>query len=128
MVINEKLTTGSMKDYIVEQGTTGVWSYRKWNSGIAEIWFTQTQAHQFSSTVTWGSVYESPSVQYTYPENFFISEPLNLIQKGGGSGGWLEIGSGATKDKTPNIWVIYPVNKTNATTAYISVYSIGRWK
>ncbi len=25
-------------DYIVEQGTSGIWTYRKWNSGIAECW------------------------------------------------------------------------------------------
>ena len=26
------------EDYIVEQGTSGIWTYRKWNSGIAECW------------------------------------------------------------------------------------------
>lgn len=25
-------------DYIVEQGTSGIWAYRKWNSGRAECW------------------------------------------------------------------------------------------
>ena len=25
-------------DYIIEQGTNGIWTYRKWNSGIAECW------------------------------------------------------------------------------------------
>lgn len=25
-------------DYIVEQGTSGIWTYRKWNSGLAEYW------------------------------------------------------------------------------------------
>lgn len=25
-------------DYVVEQGTTGVWIYQKWNSGWAECW------------------------------------------------------------------------------------------
>lgn len=25
-------------DWIVEQGTSGIWTYRKWNSGIAECW------------------------------------------------------------------------------------------
>lgn len=25
-------------DYIVEQGTSGIWTYRKWNSGIGEYW------------------------------------------------------------------------------------------
>lgn len=25
-------------DYIVAQGTSGIWFYRKWNSGLAEFW------------------------------------------------------------------------------------------
>ena len=25
-------------DYVVEQGISGIWTYRKWNSGIAECW------------------------------------------------------------------------------------------
>lgn len=28
----------SSVDYIVEQGVDGIWTYRKWNSGIAECW------------------------------------------------------------------------------------------
>ena len=28
----------SMQDYIVEQGTSGIWTYRKWASGILEYW------------------------------------------------------------------------------------------
>ena len=27
-----------INDYVVEQGTSGIWTYRKWNSGIAEYW------------------------------------------------------------------------------------------
>lgn len=34
--IAEKL--GLIADYVVEQGTSGIWTYRKWNSGIAECW------------------------------------------------------------------------------------------
>ena len=25
-------------DYIVEEGTSGIWTYKKWNSGIVECW------------------------------------------------------------------------------------------
>ena len=30
-------------DYVVAQGTSGIWTYRKWNSGIAECWAKITQ-------------------------------------------------------------------------------------
>ena len=34
----KETTPESAVDYIVEQGTSGNWTYRKWNSGIAEFW------------------------------------------------------------------------------------------
>lgn len=33
-----RYTESPEADYIVEQGTSGIWTYRKWNSGIAECW------------------------------------------------------------------------------------------
>lgn len=32
------LGNDSLADYVVEQGTSGIWTYRKWNSGVAEAW------------------------------------------------------------------------------------------
>ena len=32
------LDSGNTADYVVEQGTQGDWTYRKWNSGFAECW------------------------------------------------------------------------------------------
>ena len=37
-----KMLNAIKVDYIVEQGTSGGWTYRKWNSGIAECWGTGT--------------------------------------------------------------------------------------
>ena len=33
----------SINDYIVEHGTSGIWTYRKWASGVAECWGKITQ-------------------------------------------------------------------------------------
>ena len=30
--------TNTVIDYVVEKGSTGIWDYRKWNSGDAECW------------------------------------------------------------------------------------------
>ena len=30
--------------YIVEQGTSGIWTYRKWSDGIAECWCSKTDS------------------------------------------------------------------------------------
>lgn len=43
-----------LQDYIVEQGSKGIWTYRKWNSGIAECW----GVYSYSTSVS--SVWASP--------------------------------------------------------------------
>ena len=40
-------------DRIVEQGTSGIWTYRKWNSGKIEMW---TNSHQFPVSFTKSSI------------------------------------------------------------------------
>lgn len=32
------ITTLPMEDWIVGKGTSGIWTYKKWNSGVAECW------------------------------------------------------------------------------------------
>lgn len=125
--INEAINELSV-DYIVEQGTSDIWSYRKWNSGLVECWTTTPVKFTFTNTKAWGSVYESPLTYYSYPPNLFINDPNIIIQKAGGSGGWLEIGSGSSIERTPGIYIIYPVNKTSSMTSYISIYASAKWK
>ena len=40
------------KDYVVEQGTSGIWTYRKWNSGKAECWGIYNEKKEFYTTVS----------------------------------------------------------------------------
>lgn len=35
---NLQINGSSMPDFVTEQGTSGIWSYRKWKSGIKECW------------------------------------------------------------------------------------------
>ena len=43
----------TLGDYVVEQGTNGVWTYRKWESGIAECWgdITRTTSNWANSSL-----------------------------------------------------------------------------
>lgn len=36
--ILDKILPIDQVDYVVEQGTSGIWTYRKWSSGFAECW------------------------------------------------------------------------------------------
>lgn len=38
------IVSGSpLADFIIEQGTSGIWTYRKWNSGIYDAWFMNNE-------------------------------------------------------------------------------------
>ena len=75
-------------DYVVEQGTSGIWTYRKWNSGIAECWgnTTYTQSSNFGA---WGNNYISSVISpKAYPFTF-IENPNEIIYVSSPSGsGW----------------------------------------
>lgn len=44
-------------DYILSQGTTGVWTWRKWASGIAEMWAVFGTDTLAMTAQTWGDLY-----------------------------------------------------------------------
>ena len=69
---------GIQIDYIVEQGASGDWNYRKWASGIAECWARKSITTDVASA--WGSLYTSGLVEETnlkYP--FAFVAPPSLI-------------------------------------------------
>ena len=47
----EKITAHDV-DYIVDEGTSGDSTYRKWNSGLAECWGTATNGSNGACSVT----------------------------------------------------------------------------
>lgn len=56
------LDTANTADFVVEQGTQGDWTYRKWNSGFAECWR--------NVSVTPGNVNGTNSITMTLPFTF----------------------------------------------------------
>ena len=53
-------------DYVVSQGTSGIWAYRKWNSGRAELWATDSVS-SLAITTAKGSLYSSAQRQVNLP-------------------------------------------------------------
>lgn len=51
----EILTERNTVDYLVEKGTSGIWTYEKYNSGFARCYGAQSDT--VSCTTAWGSVY-----------------------------------------------------------------------
>lgn len=78
--------TSPVADYVVAQGTSGIWTYRKWNSGISECWNTST----LTTTGTfWADIMGGHGfyVSYNFPSGLFISSPVTSGNGRTGSGG-----------------------------------------
>lgn len=75
-ILNEVLPSVAV-DYVVEQGTSGIWTYRKWNSGIAECWGYKSVSGSFSA---WGAWYTFSVVGEDYPTGLFNSAPFSVGQ------------------------------------------------
>lgn len=64
-----------IKDYIVEQGTSGDWTYRKWVSGIAECWKnTESQVYTFGNNANDVIHTSKENIWHSYPEGLFVGK------------------------------------------------------
>ena len=113
-------------DYVVAQGTSGIWTYRKWNSGVAECWAKITQ------TVTSGDVWTGTlnlapyAITVTTPIEFTGIDCVNTRA---------HVGNGHTittytEGKTPNKISIsaLSVYLTGQQEFRAYVHVTGRWK
>lgn len=91
-------------DYVVEEGTSGIWTYRKWNSGIAECW-----GREENMTITSGYVTLSP-----FPSNLFINDEPNTTN--------ITPWYGASSSRVPKILFL---TGTLGRVVYLRTYSNG---
>lgn len=109
-------------DYVVEQGTSGIWTYRKWNSGIAECWTTST----LNTTGTpWANVMGGYGfyVGYDLPSGLFISPPLTSGNGRTGSGGGFVSCTVSLRDVTA-----YIVGNQDDPNLTLDIFAKGKWK
>lgn len=115
-------------DYIVQQGTSGIWTYRKWSSGVAECWGTQTVTN--ATFAAWGSAYSYDVPTVAFPSGLFTAlayesaqakcTGYNTISSINANGGTTSTASGIT------LLRMTAAAENQTITAYR--YAIGRWK
>ena len=119
---------GSGLDYITEEGTEGIWTWRKWASGVAECWGTMTQ--NITSWSQWGTLYEGIASTHTatYPNGLFTSTPnLWASHKGSVIGCFVEVYGQGSATTTPQVYAVRPTT-SQTPTVYFSLYAKGVWK
>ena len=64
-------------DYVVEQGTSGTWTYIKWNSGRIEAWGTVSKSCAITTTsAPYGGYRTSEEIAWDIPNGIFTSTPV----------------------------------------------------
>ena len=113
-------------DYIVEQGTSGIWTYRKWNSGISECWGVYT-----ASSKTY-SAHSGQSFNPTLPSGLFnTTSTMVVIATGRIDGvGASGIGFTAINNTTQlQIWLVnFTASSQSNKTGAIYIHVKGKWK
>lgn len=131
--VEEILANLGIADYIVEQGTSGIWTYKKWASGEAELRATFVTTTAYPITTAYGNVY-----CYNAPFNIaFSGVPFSFVDYDADSeifvtirGDGMDFSGGASLS-SGNALTFYWMNPTSYTAkagAKIQIIIKGRWK
>lgn len=117
-----------MMDFITENGVSGNWRWRKWNSGLMEIWgFTKGTVDVMTQ---WGGVYRSnANIQASWPIAFVDYPYVQATPSYDDYGNyWLATYSTQSgMALTPSYQICLGENAVNVNYK-ISFYAIGKWK
>ena len=115
--------------FVIEEGTSGIWTYRKWSDGTAECWGRLSWT--ISTWGTWGNIYYSnTSTNEALPSGLFTETPvINATLMAGGGDGWLGEDTAALPSKT-NVGGYYKLRATagSSHTSVIAFHVIGKWR
>ena len=117
-------------DYIVEENVENDFKYRKWNSGLAELWYYKSHGEIEMTTVMADNVYSNSSysgVQVTLPSGIFLADSIPMAQCNVYSNGYTccQVCDASSTKFSYRIWSPY---STKITGCRLSVYMTGIWK
>ena len=128
MTVPDKVKLDGITDYIVEQGTDGIWTYEKWNNGKVVCW--GTYAATGISATAWGNQYSANIGAVNFPTGLFTTTPTVCLATpvAGYAGAICYNGTdGLTQNHTQGIQFVRPTTVSNASFT-VGFYAIGKWK
>ena len=115
---------------IIEQGTSGIWTYRKWSDGTAECWGvvnTSTAFAVWSNPIYYGTTY---SARQTFPAGLFTAVPDEQVtMRASGADVW--VGADSTnRTSATQTGRYYPLRVGSGSNATFTTqfYCVGKWK
>ena len=121
-----------VSDHVMEQGTKDGWTYRKWQSGIAECWYRKE--HTIAITTAWGNLYAGTSAtgRTAYPFAFKEKPHETVTVKSSDPSVFAVCSSSGSGDNTVSATASYnavrPSAVTDPCTVFFDYYVVGRWK
>lgn len=117
----------------VEQGTSGIWTYRKYADGTAECWGTPEEISVASINSEWNGMYHYEiSSGIAYPTGLFVARPVCTVGcHSSNFPGWIrEVSPSNGITTAPGLWACTVASYTATTTMMFrpSYHAIGRWK
>lgn len=116
-----------LADFVIQQGTSGIWNYRKWKSGTAECW----GQYSFTTAIStaWGVLYESGAIALpNFPFTFAEIPHVHISTENSNYAMFVERGSSSSWSTTTNPGKIFAVrpNTVPSATYKVSIYAIGK--
>ena len=116
-----------LADFVIQQGTSGIWTYRKWKSGTAECW----GQYSFTTAIStaWGVLYESGAITLpNFPFTFAEIPQVHIDTENSSYAMFVERGTPSAWTTTTSPGKIFAVRPNTAPSATykISIYAIGK--
>lgn len=114
-------------DRVIEQGTSGIWTYRKWQSGISECWGDYKASIAVNTQSPSYGGYRSNVVSAdAYPASLFKENPVVVMVANESQGYWVT--SAVNSDKTQPKFYLGCGASLSAANRGVNIHAIGRWK
>lgn len=128
----ETLNKNSVRDVVIEQGVSDIWTYRKWSSGVSECWGNLTTTQTFTKSAHGSTeLYKNDELIDVpdFPSGLFINTPQLYLTAHGVDGYFVFI----TKSSSPSTTNIKGLSLFRAKSTESKNYNVnisvkGRWK
>lgn len=123
----QTLVNGTV-DIVIDEGTSGNLTYRKWKSGISEAWYYEVLGEIPLTSAMISGVWSNSSYNnriVNFPNGLFIDIPTAVGNIYGSAYLNLQVASAIKSKMVYRIWCPY---STTVSGGYVSIHVIGKWK
>lgn len=115
-----------VKDVVVNSGSSGAWTWRKWASGVAEVWGWKSV--NVNSSTAWGNIYYGgPFSCGNWPFTFYQSGPITLIRTEDNNGRFWLVAAADNTTQSPGFYTL-SAGPYGTQAIGICIYAKGWWR